>query len=70
MKVDPARHRAQPWRVHTLAADYELLDVWQVPIEADPSRRETFDRFFDLAWDNGLETGSPIVRCSPRCGGG
>lgn len=62
MRVDPARHRAHPWRVHTLAPDFELLDVWRIPIEADPARGETFDRFFDLAWENELETGSAIVR--------
>lgn len=62
MNVDPARHRAQPWRVHSLVPDFELLDVWQVPIEADPSRGETFDRFFDLAWENDIEAGSMIVR--------
>jgi hypothetical protein len=62
MRLDPARHRAQPWRVHSLAPDFELLDVWRIPIEADPSRGETFDRFFDLVWENELEAGSAIVR--------
>lgn len=62
MKVDPARHRTRPWRVHGLVPDFELLDVWQVPIEADPSLGETFDAFFDLAWENGIEAGSAIVR--------
>lgn len=28
MKVDPARHKSRPWRVHSLAPDFELLDVW------------------------------------------
>lgn len=62
VKVDPARHRAQPWRIHALAPDFELLDVWGIPIEADPARGETFDRFFDLAWENGIEAGSAPVR--------
>lgn len=29
MQVDPTEHRERPWRVHTLAPDFELLDVWQ-----------------------------------------
>jgi hypothetical protein len=57
MRVDPARHRAQPWRVHSLAPDFELLDVWEVPIRADPTRGETFDRFFEIVWENGLDAG-------------
>jgi len=66
VRVDPARHRRQPWRIHTLAPDYELLDVWEVPIEADPSRGESFDRFFELVWENGMETGSPVVTALVR----
>jgi hypothetical protein len=66
VKVDPARHRRQPWRVHTLAPDYELLDVWEVPIQADPSRGESFDLFFELVWENGMETGSPVVTALVR----
>lgn len=61
MKVDPARHKSQPWRIHTLAPDFELLDVWEIPIQADPRRGETFDEFFEMAWDNGIETKSPIT---------
>jgi hypothetical protein len=37
MQVDPAPHRAHPFRVHELAQDFELLDVWRVPLEG--SRR-------------------------------
>ncbi|MBI1735183.1 MAG: DUF2867 domain-containing protein [Candidatus Rokubacteria bacterium] len=62
MRVDPARHRRQPWRVHTLAPDFELLDVWTFPIVADPAKGETFETFFDLVWSNGLESGSRITR--------
>jgi hypothetical protein len=29
MKIAPASHRERPWRVHTLAPDFQLLDVWQ-----------------------------------------
>ena len=38
-------HHARPWRVHTLAPDFELLDLWELPLEADPARGETFADF-------------------------
>lgn len=66
MKVDPARHRSHPWRVHSLAPDFKLLDVWHIPIEADPGRGETFDQLFDIVWENGLEAGSAPTRALVR----
>jgi hypothetical protein len=38
-------HQARPWRVHELAPDFELLDLWELPLEADPARGETFADF-------------------------
>lgn len=35
-RVDPAEHRAGRYRVHALAPDFELLDVWEYPIRAQP----------------------------------
>ncbi len=61
-KIDPARHMAQPWRVHTLAPDFKLLDVWALPIVADPSKGETFDKFLKLVLQNGLQSSSQIAR--------
>lgn len=29
MRASIDTHKAQPWRVHTLAPDFELLDVWR-----------------------------------------
>jgi hypothetical protein len=60
VKVAPARHRTHPWRVHTLAPDFRLLDVWEVPVES--GRPDRFDRFYALVAANRIETGSPIVR--------
>lgn len=66
VRGDARVHRSRPWRVHALVPDFEILDVWRIPIEADPSRGETFARFFDLAWANGTETDSRIVRALTR----
>jgi len=38
-------HHDRPWRVHTLAPDFELLDLWELPLDADPARGETFADF-------------------------
>jgi hypothetical protein len=35
-RIDPSQHRQRPWRVHALAPDFELLDVWEYPIRARP----------------------------------
>jgi hypothetical protein len=60
MKIDPAPHLEAPWRVHTLAPDFQLLDVWELPITGAPEDR--FDRFFDLIAAQGVESESPIAR--------
>lgn len=35
MRLDPKEHLEHPWLVSSLAADFELLDVWRYPIEID-----------------------------------
>ena len=32
MKTTRPAHFAHPWRVHTLAADFELLDMWRFEV--------------------------------------
>ena len=32
MQIDAVKHLEQPWRVHALAHDFELLDVWRFPL--------------------------------------
>jgi hypothetical protein len=43
--IDVRTHEAGGWRVLTLAPDFELLDLWQVPLAADPARGEDFAAF-------------------------
>ena len=45
MRLADDEHRRHGWRIIDLAADFELLDVWAFPIDADPARGETFARF-------------------------
>ena len=34
-QVPKAEHDALPWKVHDLARDYELEDVWRLPVDLD-----------------------------------
>lgn len=45
MTADVRAHCERPWRVHTLAPDFELLDLWTIALDADPTRGETFGDF-------------------------
>ena len=61
MKLTAADDRKHAWRVHEIARDFTLLDVWGFPIRADPARHETFDDFARIVAANGPATGSAIT---------
>jgi hypothetical protein len=63
--ADPRRHAARPWRVHTLAPDFELLDLWELPLAADPARGETFERFLAVFVESGMSGRWPAYRLRP-----
>lgn len=63
--ADPRRHAGCPWRVHTLAPDFELLDLWELPIAADPARGETFARFLAVFIESGMTSHWPAYRLRP-----
>ncbi len=54
--ITVAAHRGRPWRVHTLAPDFELLDLWEVPLGADPAHGETFAEFLRVFTTAGAST--------------
>src|SRR5688572_493688 len=49
MRSTASAHRAHPWRVHTLAPDFELVDVWRFDVQVDAGRG--FDAFLDVFWE-------------------
>lgn len=65
MEADPRAHAARPWRVHTLAPDFELLDLWVLPLDADPARGETFDDFLRVFARNGMSSARPVYPLRP-----
>lgn len=49
MRSTASAHRAHPWRVHTLAPDFEIVDVWRFDVQLDSGR--DFDAFLDVFWE-------------------
>ncbi len=45
MRIDKEQHSRHPWKVHGLAADFELEDLWQFPISASPERGHSLSIF-------------------------
>jgi hypothetical protein len=41
-KINNKSHYSQPWKVHEIAQDFILLDVWEYPILADSSKNQDF----------------------------
>ncbi len=41
-------HYSQPWKVHEIAQDFMLLDVWEYPILADSSKDQDFLFFLKI----------------------
>jgi hypothetical protein len=42
-----ASHRSHPWRVHSLAADFEVLDVWRIDLRGGAG---DFPRLVGVFW--------------------
>jgi Protein of unknown function (DUF2867) len=45
MRLPNAAHEARPWRIFEIAGDFELLDVWALPVSGGPN---DFDAFLDV----------------------
>jgi hypothetical protein len=46
--VNNKSHYSQPWKVHEIAQDFKLLDVWEFPILADNSKDQNFLFFLKM----------------------
>jgi hypothetical protein len=45
MKLPNTEHTSRPWRIHEIAADFKLLDVWALPTPGGP---DDFPRLVQL----------------------
>ena len=57
--LDKSEHTKRPWRIHDLAKDFQILDVWALPT---PGGADDFAQLVDLwsTFDPGRS--SPVVR--------
>jgi Protein of unknown function (DUF2867) len=57
--LDTAEHAARPWRIHEIAKDFQVLDVWALPTPGGPDDFPQLVRL--MATFDPAET-SPVVR--------
>ena len=60
MRLPKADHASRPWRIHEIAPDFDVEDVWQLPGRGGPG---DFPRLIDTlaSFDPGA-SGNPLVR--------
>jgi len=60
VKLPDAAHTSRPWRIHEIAEDFDLLDVWALPTPGGP---DDFPRLVELvgAFDP-ADSSSALVR--------
>ncbi len=51
MMIKKKIHLARSWKVNEIANDFILWDVWEIPIQASNSKTETFQSFYDIAFE-------------------
>jgi hypothetical protein len=58
-RLSPAAHAAQPWRIHELARDFEVLDVWALSTPGGP---DDFAQLLRLFGSFDPQRLSPVVQ--------
>jgi hypothetical protein len=60
MKIPEREHTARPWRIHEIAPDFRVEDVWALPTPGGP---DDFPRLVELSTSLDVsDSASPIVR--------
>jgi hypothetical protein len=57
--LDTAEHTARPWRIHQIARDFRVLDVWPLPT---PGGQDDFPRLVELMTTFDPSGTSAVVR--------
>jgi hypothetical protein len=60
VRLPESAHTSRPWRIHDIASDFRLEDVWALPTPGDS---HDFGRLVEL-----LSTLDPAQRSSAPCG--
>ncbi len=58
MRLPDSAHTSQPWRIHEIAPDFELEDVWALPT---PGGKDDFPQLVELARSLNPERGSSAI---------
>lgn len=60
MRLEKTDHTSRPWRIHEIAPDFEVEDVWQLPGRGGPG---DFPKLIEMlsSFDPGT-SGNPLVR--------
>ncbi|MBE2317298.1 DUF2867 domain-containing protein [Solirubrobacter sp. CPCC 204708] len=58
MRLPDGTHFSHPWRIHALAADFDLEDVWALPT---PGRKENFPRLVEQFVSRGEPGDFPVA---------
>lgn len=59
MRIPHTEHTSRPWRIHELARDFEIEDVWRLPVDGGP---DDFPRFVEHFGNGPDEVRAPVVR--------
>ena len=49
IRLNKKQHPKRLWKVHRITNDFDLWDVWHIPIKADNSKTENFNTFYTIA---------------------
>lgn len=60
-RIDPKDHLSRQWRVHALAADFALLDVWDYPITTGPEHDLAYFEAFARQLERAISEGPGLA---------
>ncbi|WFB10861.1 DUF2867 domain-containing protein [Streptomyces sp. LX-29] len=60
MRLPNSAHTSQPWRIHELASDFKVEDVWALPTPGGPDGLDELVR--QMTSGDGAHNANPVVR--------
>ncbi|MFF1414817.1 DUF2867 domain-containing protein [Streptomyces sp. NPDC058289] len=60
MRLPRTAHTGRPWRIHAIAGDFRVEDVWELPTPGGPDDLARLVEQFEKGW--GQQGTSPVVR--------
>ncbi|MFB6840514.1 DUF2867 domain-containing protein [Streptomyces sp. NPDC056361] len=60
MRLPRTAHTSHPWRIHEIAGDFQVEDVWELPVTGGPDDLERLVRQF--TGENRTALSAPVVR--------